>query len=137
MSFYSLQDFKNIGNSTIKYLFNTIEILYNDIRLNKLKWNLFINNKRAEKMIINDIKKEFGNDVVIILGDLSINKQIIKQTKWTYTGRFARTLISAISELTFGVTLVPSPVPWPGPVSPLVLLSWLWSSSSSSLLSIE
>ena len=52
--------------------------LYNDIRLNKLKWYLFINEKRSENLLVNDIKKKFGNDVVLILGDWSMDKSGIK-----------------------------------------------------------
>mgnify|MGYP000536265004 FL=1 len=50
-------------------IYKELEMLYDDEMLNKLKWNMFINEKRAEKMIINDIKKKFGSDVVLILGD--------------------------------------------------------------------
>ena len=42
---------------------NKLEQLYNNEHLNKLKWNLFINEKRSEKMLINDIKTKFGKDV--------------------------------------------------------------------------
>lgn len=33
--------------------------MYNDDKLNKLKWFLFINEKRSEKLLINDIKNKF------------------------------------------------------------------------------
>ena len=57
---------------------NELSKLYNDIRLNKLKWYSFINNKRSENKLINDIRKKFGNDVVLIMGDWSMNKKGIK-----------------------------------------------------------
>jgi hypothetical protein len=69
-----------------------LEILYNDERLNKLKWNLFINQKRAEDMIINDIKNKFGNDVVLILGDWSMNKQVIKGISPTPNKKYTQLL---------------------------------------------
>ena len=69
-----------------------LESLYNDERLNKLKWNLFINEKRSENMIINDIKKKFGNDVVLILGDWSMNKKIIKGLSSTPNKKYTRIL---------------------------------------------
>ena len=57
-----------------------LENLYNDVRLNKLKWILFINEKRSENLLVNDIKKKFGNDTVLILGNWSMNKKGIKCT---------------------------------------------------------
>jgi len=36
---------------------NELEKIYNDNRLNKIKWNIFINEKRSEKILVNDIKK--------------------------------------------------------------------------------
>ena len=36
---------------------NLIE-LYNDDKLNKLKWFMFINEKRSESLLVNDIKKK-------------------------------------------------------------------------------
>ena len=69
--------FKKYYNKKMS-IHSELEMLYNDERLNKLKWNLFINNKRAENKIVNDIKKTFGEDVVIILGDWSMNKQGLK-----------------------------------------------------------
>ena len=69
-----------------------LETLYNDERLNKLKWNLFVNEKRAENMIINDIKKKFGEDVVLILGDWSMDKKIIKGISSTPNKKYTRIL---------------------------------------------
>ena len=69
-----------------------LEILYNDEKLNKLKWNLFINQKRAENMIINDIKNKFGNDIVLILGDWSMNKNVIKGLSPTPNKKYTQLL---------------------------------------------
>ena len=62
---------------------NELEMLYNDEKLNKLKWMMFINEKRSEKMLINDIKKKFGSqsddgNITLILGNWSMNKKGIK-----------------------------------------------------------
>jgi hypothetical protein len=69
---------------------NEIIKLYNDERLNKLKWYSFINNKRSESKLVNNIKRKFGspskdgnklsqvNDIVLIMGDWSMNKKGIK-----------------------------------------------------------
>jgi hypothetical protein len=58
---------------------NKISELYNDNKLNKLRWMMFINEKRSEKLLVNDIKNKFGNDVVLILGNWSMNKIGIKK----------------------------------------------------------
>ena len=63
---------------------NELTKLYNDSRLNKLKWYSFINTKRTETNLINKIKKTFINeknkskDLVLLLGDWSMNKKGIK-----------------------------------------------------------
>jgi len=59
-------------------LHKELETLYNNDKLNKLKWFSFINEKRSESMLVNEIKKKFGNDVILILGNWSMNKQGIK-----------------------------------------------------------
>jgi hypothetical protein len=52
--------------------------LYNNEKLNKLKWNQFVNDKRSEDLLVNDIKEKFGSNVVLILGDWSMCKGHIK-----------------------------------------------------------
>lgn len=55
--------------------------LYEDKRLNKLKWYSFINEKRSETHLINKIKNKFNNPLkktVLILGDWSMKKNGIK-----------------------------------------------------------
>jgi len=69
--------FKSYFNIKME-IHNELEKLYNDNRLNKIKWNMFINEKRSEKILVNDIKKKFGNNVVLILGNWSKNKIGIK-----------------------------------------------------------
>ena len=73
-------------------LHEKLEILYNDIRLNRLKWNLYINEKRAQKLLINDIKLKFGKDIILILGDWSMNKSIIKGISSTPNKKYTRLL---------------------------------------------
>ena len=73
-------------------IYKELELLYNDERLNNLKWNMFINEKRAEKMIVNDIKKKFGKDVVLILGDWSMNKKIIRGISSTPNKKYTKIL---------------------------------------------
>ena len=58
--------------------YNKLTNLYDNEKLNKLKWNQFINEKRSENLLVNDIKKKFGSDVVLILGDWSMCKGHIK-----------------------------------------------------------
>lgn len=57
---------------------NELSNLYNDKRLNKLNWYSFLNNKRSESDLVNKIKKKFGDDVVLIIGDWSMNKKGLK-----------------------------------------------------------
>ena len=52
--------------------------LYQDPKLNKLKWYSFLNEKRSETNLVNKIKNKFGKDAVLILGDWSMNKSGIK-----------------------------------------------------------
>jgi len=41
---------------------------------------MFINEKRSESLLVNDIKNKFGNDAVLILGNWGMNKIGIKKT---------------------------------------------------------
>ena len=55
--------------------------LYEDKKLNKLKWYSFINEKRSQSHLINKIKTKFDKPLektVLILGDWSMNKKGIK-----------------------------------------------------------
>jgi len=85
------ETFKKYYNKKM-LIYKELEMLYDDEMLNKLKWNMFINEKRAEKMIINDIKKKFGSDVVLILGDWSMNKQVIKGISSTPNKKYTKIL---------------------------------------------
>jgi hypothetical protein len=65
--------------------------LYNEPRLNKLKWYSFINEKRSETDLVNKIKSKFGNDAVLIIGDWSMNKKGVKSIS-TPNKKFERVL---------------------------------------------
>ena len=52
--------------------------LYQEPKLNKFKWYSFLNEKRSETNLVNKIKDKYGKDVVLILGDWSMNKSGIK-----------------------------------------------------------
>jgi len=77
----------NSYNNFIKYYnkkmrtYHQLIRLYDCEKLNKIKWHQFINEKRSDKLLVNDIKNKFGNDVVLILGDWSMEKGIIKGQK--------------------------------------------------------
>jgi len=87
-------NYENFKNYFIKkmLLHERLEVLYNDVRINKLKWNLYINEKRAQKLLINDIKLKFGNDVVLIIGDWSMNKSMIRGISPTPNKKYTRLL---------------------------------------------
>lgn len=60
---------------------NEVCKLYEDKRLSKFKWHLFINEKRSESNLINKIKTKFNKPLkktVLILGDWSMNKKGLK-----------------------------------------------------------
>ena len=67
-------------------LHTELENLYNDVRLNKLRWYMFINEKRSESKLITQIKNKFNlskdntlkTEPVLIIGDWSMNKKNIK-----------------------------------------------------------
>jgi hypothetical protein len=65
--------------------------LYNEPKLNKLKWYSFINEKRSETDLVNKIKSKFGNDAVLIIGDWSMNKKGVKSIS-TPNKKFERVL---------------------------------------------
>ena len=69
--------FNKYHNNKCK-IYKDVKTLYNDDRLNKITWCSYINEKRSENMMVNDIKNKFGKDVVLILGDWSMNKGCIK-----------------------------------------------------------
>ena len=83
------KDNKRLKTSNTYKLFNeyfqlkmkmhdSIVKLHNDERLNKLKWYGYINDKRSQSKLVNDIKKKFGSDCVLIMGDWCMNKKHIK-----------------------------------------------------------
>jgi hypothetical protein len=44
--------------------------------MKKLKWYSYINNKRADKELIKMVEDKFGKDIIIMMGDWSIGKQM-------------------------------------------------------------
>ena len=93
------KDFKEYYNKKMK-LHDELVKLYDCDKLNKLKWNQFINEKRSEKMLINDIKRKFGSNVVLILGDWSMNKSHIKSHSPTPNKKYTKILEKNILTLT-------------------------------------
>jgi len=58
-----------IKNKMNKKLFK----YYNKEFIRKLKLRLFINTQRSESNLINNIKKTYGDDLVLIIGDGNVN----------------------------------------------------------------
>jgi hypothetical protein len=85
------EDFLKYYNKKIKS-YHELTKLYNCKKLNKMKWNHFINGKRSENMLVNDIKSKFGNDVVLILGDWSMNKGMIRGQSPTPNKKYTKIL---------------------------------------------
>jgi hypothetical protein len=83
------EKFKTYYNLKMK-LHDELENLYNNKKLNKLNWYMFINEKRSESMLITDIKNKFcphlknnnltglNQQPIMIMGDWSMNKNGIK-----------------------------------------------------------
>ena len=59
-----------------QYLYETLFEKYNCELFRKLKWYSYINKKKSESKLVNNMVKTFGNDSVIIMGDWSIGKQM-------------------------------------------------------------
>jgi hypothetical protein len=55
---------------------NKIKDKYANIKFRQYKWYSYINNERAQTTLINNIKKKFGEDIIIFYGDWSIGKQM-------------------------------------------------------------
>lgn len=64
-------NYVTIKNTTNDKLFTKYE---NPI-FRKLKWYAYINTQRSEERLVTNIKKTFGNDIVLMMGDWSISKQ--------------------------------------------------------------
>jgi len=69
----------------IKYMIKKIEVneklysQYRDITFRKYKWYSYLNRKRSEDKMLNAIEKKFGEkgkDLIMIIGDWSISKQM-------------------------------------------------------------
>ena len=81
------KQFKTYFNKKM-LMYEKLVNLYDNEKLNKLKWHMFINEKRSEKLLINDIKSKFGKDCVLILGDWSMNKSHIKGSSPTPNNKY-------------------------------------------------
>ena len=55
---------------------DTIATLYQDEKFRQYKWYSYINTKRTEDNMLNNIENKYGNDIKIIIGDWSIGKQM-------------------------------------------------------------
>ena len=82
----------NLYNNEKSKIYEEVKELYNDKRINKLKWYSYINEKRSENMMINDIRKKFGENLVLILGDWSMKKGIIKGHSATPNMKYTKIL---------------------------------------------
>jgi L-fucose mutarotase/ribose pyranase (RbsD/FucU family) len=60
-----------IKNATNDKLF----VKYENLIFRKLKWYTYINTQRSEERLVANIKKIFGDDIVLMMGDWSISKQ--------------------------------------------------------------
>jgi len=78
--------------------YDKMTILCDNQKLNKLKWNQFVNEKRSDNLLVNYIEKKFGSNIVLILGDWCMCKghtfDSFKKLKlWTYWVTFIIILI--------------------------------------------
>jgi hypothetical protein len=64
-------NYVTIKNKTNNKLFEK----YENLIFRKLKWYGYINRQRSEERLVNNIKKTYGDDVVLMMGDWSISKQ--------------------------------------------------------------
>ena len=55
---------------------NKLFELYEDEKFRKYKWYSFINTKSCEDNMLNLIEKKFGKDIVIVIGDWCVTKQM-------------------------------------------------------------
>jgi len=53
-----------------------LEMLYKDTKFRQYKFYSYINRKRSESKLLHTIKKKFGEDTIVIMGDWSIGKQM-------------------------------------------------------------
>jgi hypothetical protein len=49
---------------------------YGNLKINKLNWYTYVNTLKSESKMINKIKNKFGKDIIIIIGDWSVGKQM-------------------------------------------------------------
>ena len=50
---------------------------YRETKFRQYKWYSYINRKRTEDKMLNEIENKYGKESIIIIGDWSISKQMI------------------------------------------------------------
>jgi hypothetical protein len=65
-------DYVQKKNETNNKLFS----VYENSLFTKLQWYLYINKQRSEQKLINNIKQKFGINIVLMMGDWSVSKQM-------------------------------------------------------------
>ena len=63
-----IEEFKNYIKKR-NGIYDNMELLYEQSKCSRYKWYSFLNKKRSEDNIINNIKKTYGKDVTIFIGD--------------------------------------------------------------------
>jgi hypothetical protein len=65
-----LEDFYEYVNKRIEYM-NIVKSNYDTTYLQALKWKSYLNKQKHEKELVDQIANEFGEDIIIIIGDWS------------------------------------------------------------------
>lgn len=53
-----------------------VKPIYENLKINKLNWYTYVNTLKSEANMVNKIKETFGKNIIIILGDWSVGKQM-------------------------------------------------------------
>ena len=77
-----IEEFKNYIKKR-NDIYDNMELLYEQSKCRRYKWYSFLNKKRSEDNIINNIKKTYGKDVTIFIGDWSNGTTQMKNFKST------------------------------------------------------
>ena len=77
-----VKEFKNYIKKRNE-IYDKMELLYEKSKCRRYKWYSFLNKKRSEDNIINSIKKKYGKDVTIFIGDWSNGTTQMKNFKST------------------------------------------------------
>lgn len=70
-----LEKFKLFITKKLK-INSKLETLYKDTKFRQYKFYSYINKKRSESKLLHTLKKKFGEDTIVIMGDWSIGKQM-------------------------------------------------------------